>query len=362
MLERGKISNTQLSVLIITYTIGTSILTVPVIASKVAKQDGWISSFLAIGCGLLLVLLYGIIAERSPNQTLAQYSEKVLGKWCGGTISILFSLYYLLLTSIFLRVTGDFITTHILTETPIQAVEILFLLPIIYAVRLGLEPLSRTSEMVFPYIISFIILSVLFLLPHAKVENLTPFLENGVGPVFLGAFDILGAPFLNLFIFLMITPFVNKPKKIIRNLFFSTLVGGVLITVITLLAILVLGADVTARLNYSPYMLAQRIDIGNFIQRIEIVAGAFIFISLFIKTAICYYSMVLGFAQTLRLKNYKLLTLPLGFIVLVFSITFFPNIIYFQTFNGKTWTPITLVYGVIFPLLLLSVDLIKSKS
>ncbi|NMD69164.1 endospore germination permease [Bacillus sp. DNRA2] len=361
MIEQGKISNLQLSVIIIAYTIGTSIITVPTITSTFSKQDGWLSSILSLGCGVLLVLLYGYMSERYPQITLTQLSEQILGKWIGGAVSILFFIFYLFITSIFVRISGDLITTHILPETPIQAIEILFLFVIIMAVRLGLEPIARTTEMLFPHIFMLILFAILFLLPHIKIVNLTPFLEFGMKPVLHGTFDILGAPYLNLFVILMITPFINKPKRVKLNFVLSTIIGGIIIIIITTLSIAVLSAPVTSRLNYSPYMLAQKIDIGNFIQRIEIVAGAFIFITLYLKAVISFYAMVLSIAQTFRLKNYKILTLPLGMIVQVLSTLQFSNIIDFHYFVRSYWTLISAVMGLFFPLMLLSVDIAKSK-
>lgn len=361
MLEKGKISNNQFSILVIMYIIGTSTLTAPAILTMVAKQDGWLSSLLTLGFGLTIVFLFGKLAERYPNLTLTQTCTKILGGWLGRAISLLYSLFFLFLTSVFLRVAGDLITTHILTETPIQATVALFLFVIIMAVRLGLEPFARTAEMMFPHLVLFILLFFLFLLPQVKGTNITPMLEHGIKPVLHGTFETLGIPFLNLIIFLMITPYVNNPNKLKVNFIFSTIIGGLFITFITLFSILVNGAEVTARLNFSPYILAQKIDIGNFIQRIEIIAGAFIFISLFVKTTICFYSLVLSFAETLRLKDYKIVTLPFGIMVQVLSIFLFPNIIYFHTFVAETWTPIMLIFGFIIPLLLLAVDLIKPK-
>ncbi len=361
MLENGKISNIQVSVLIFNFTIGVSFLTVPSQVAKVSKQDGWITAIFSLGCGLILVWLYGILARRYPNLTVAQYSEIILGRWTGKTVSFLFSLFFLLLTTLFLRVTGDFLITHVLTETPIQAIEILFLLIIIMGVRLGLETFSRTSEMLFPYVLLFLLLLIGFLLPQVELKNITPIFEHGLNPIIRGTYHILGMPYLSLVIFLMIAPYVDVPEKVGKSLLISSLFGGILLILTTSLSLLVLGPEVTARLNFPPYVLAQRIDIGNFIQRIEIISGAFIFITLFLKTTITFYAMVLSLAQTLELKNYNLLTLPLGIIVLVISISFFPNIIYYHAFISEAWTPIALIFGLIFPLLLLGVDMIKSK-
>ncbi|AGK53404.1 GerAB/ArcD/ProY family transporter [Bacillus sp. 1NLA3E] len=361
MPTKEKISNNQFLILIILFTIGTSSLIAPPLLVGAAKQDAWLSSIIGMGCGLLFGKLYGMLALRYPNLTLAEYSEKILGKWIGKTVSFLFFLYYLILTAGLLRIIGDLLTTHILTETPIQAIEILFLLTVIMGVRLGIETIARTSEMLLPYVLIFFVLLVLFLMPQIEVENISPFLENGMNPVLRGTFRTLGVPFLDLVVFLMIAPSVVAPKRVEKTMLIGVLVGGFILLLITLLSILVLGSDLTSRLNYPTFVLAEKIDIGNFIQRIEILSGAMMFISLFIKISICFYSLVLSIAQPIQLKNDKILTFPLGILVITMSISFFPNIVYFYFFLSKAWTPITIIYGLILPLLLLVVDTIKSK-
>lgn len=135
----------------------------------------------------------------------------------------------------------------------------------------------------------------------------------------------------------------------------GALIGGILLVLITALAILVLGADYTARNLYPIYVLAKKINIADFFQRIEAIVGGMWFITIFFKLTIAFYASVLGLAQTLELKDYQSLTLPLGMILVVLSIIASPNMVYFQTFVSTIWFPYTLTYGFFLPLLLLTV-------
>ena len=360
MLEKGKISNSQFTLLLIMFLIGSSTVVLPTILTGIAKQDAWLSTVIGIGFGVLFSLIYAILAARYPNLSLAEYSEKILGKWLGKTVSVLFFLYLLMLTSRILRITVDLILTHILPETPIQAIEALFILIVIMGVRLGLETFARTAEMLFPYIILFILTLTLLLLDEVKMETLLPLLENGFMPVLRGAYRTMGAPFLDLVVFLIIAPYVTKPEKVGRNLISATLIGGAILTLVMFLSITILGTELSARSNFPTYILAQKVEVGNFLERIEVLSGGLIFISLFIKLTICFYSMVLSLAQTLQLNSYKPLTFPLGLLVMMLSIFLFPNIIYFRDFITNTWTPIVILYGLIIPLFLLTVDTIRN--
>lgn len=361
MPEQGKISLSQFTTLVLLFMVGTSTSLSPYIVVNMAKQDAWISALVGIGLGFLLVLLYGILVRRHPKMTLIESSETILGKWIGKIVSFLFFLYFLILTSGLVRVIGDFITTNLMPETPIQAIEIIFILTVIFAVRLGLETFSRTSEIILPVVFLFFLFTVLFLIPEIRFENIAPILEDGIKPVLRGAFQLLGVPILDIVTLLMITPYVDTPKQIGKALIIATMTGGIFIFLIIIFSILVLGPGSTSNLNYPIYALTQKINIGNFIQRIEVLAGGILFISMFIKTTICFYSMVLSFAQIFRLKKYEMLTFPLGMIVLVLSIILFPNIIYFNMFILKAWTPFVLIYGVFLPVILLVVDTVKKR-
>jgi spore germination protein KB len=360
MLEKGKISNSQFTNLSIMFLIGTSALIAPTIIAEHAGRDAWLSIVFGASLGVMFSIVHAKLADRYPTLTLVEYSEKILGKWLGKMVSMLFFLYFLLLTSGLLRITVDLILTHILPETPIQAIEVLFMIIVIYGVRLGLEPFARTTEMLIPYVLSFILILTILLLDEIKLDNILPILEDGIKPVLSGTYRTFGIPFLDLVVLLMIAPFVTSPEKVKKNLITATLLSGTIITLVTGLSISILGTELTVRLHYPTYVLAQKVEVGDFLERIEVLSGGLIFIALFIKVSICFYSMVLSMAQILQLNNYRTVTYPLGLLVMFLSILLFPNIIFFRTFLSNAWTPMVIFFGLVLPLLLFLVDMIRN--
>jgi spore germination protein KB len=359
MLEKGVISQVQFIILAMLYSIGTSILIGPPLFVAAAKQNAWMGIIVGISLGFLHAYMYGILSKRYPDKTLIEFNESILGKWMGKALSLLFFLFFLLLTSGLLRIIGDFITTSILTDTPIEVIEITFMLLLILAVRLGIEPISRTAEMVVPWVLIFFFLLTFCLLPEIVITNLFPILEDGIKPVIKASIFSLGVPFSDLVIFLMIAPLVAAPQKIGKALFIATLSGGIILLTIVLLSILVLGTDLIDQINYPFYLLAQKINIGNFIQRIEVLAGGIFFIATFIKSTISFYSTVISFAHIFQLKRYDMLTFPFGMIIIVLATLMSPNIVYFNLFISSTWVPLAVTFGFFIPLLLLMIDSIK---
>ncbi|MCF6094968.1 spore germination protein [Microaerobacter geothermalis] len=353
MLENGKIGVSQFKILTLIFTIGSSILVAPSGLAEQAKQDAWIAAIIGLGIGLLFVWLYIKLGTIYPELTLIEYNEMILGKWLGKTVSLLFISYFFILASLLLREIGDFLTTQIMPETPIQAIQIIFAMIVMMGARLGLETITRSAEILFPWVIGLFLLLTFFVSPQLEFLKIQPVLEGGFKPILKAAFPFLGLPFLELVVFLMIFPYVDNIKKAGKAFLIGTSLGAVVIVTVVMMSILVLGVDITARHYYPSYALAKKINIGDFLQRVEAIMAALWFITIYFKLTICFYASVLGLSQVLKLKVYRPLILPSGMILVMLSLVASPNIIYFQTFVSKIWTPYSLTYGLFLPILLL---------
>jgi spore germination protein KB len=267
--------------------------------------------------------------------------------------------YIFLLTALLLRVVGNFMTTEIMPETPIEVIHILIVAVVIYAVRLGIETFSRTSEIMLPVILVLFLLFAVLLLKEIDMERIQPVMEWGMKPVLLASFYFFSLQ--ELVVFLMLVPYVNRIDKVRRSWMMGTMLGGVVLLVSILLCILVLGSDFTARNMYPTYTLAKQINVANFLQKVESVIAVIWLITIFFKITISYYAAVLGTAQLLGLKDYRTLTLPLGIILVVLSIVVYKNIVDYIEFTPRVWSVYAMVSMVVIPLLLLLVDLIRSK-
>ncbi|GAB7388182.1 endospore germination permease [Bacillaceae bacterium] len=358
-MEKMRVSERQLGIFVFMYVLGSSILVAPVSAAAGAKQDAWISILLGTACGALLILLYNGINKRFPDSTLMEINEKLLGKWLGKTVSLFFFFYFFLICSGLLREIGDFMTTQILPETPVQTVYLLFLSVVLLGARLGIEPLARTAEILLPWVIGMLLLLILFLIPEMRIENLQPVFTDGLKPVIRGMLPYLGTSYLELVVFLMVLPYVRRKEKGRKAFLIGSFLGSLILFLVTLTALLVLGAELTARQVYPSYILARKVSIGGFVERIEALMAGIWIITIFIKLTLSFYASAIGLAQTFRLKEYKPLLLPLGMILTVLSLVVSPNIVYTQTVIRQIWPPYSLTFGFVLPLLLLTIGIRK---
>lgn len=360
LLEKGKINARQFAILVFMFTAGSSLLLAPSMLAAPAKQDAWLAGILGLGGGLLLGVLYHILGNLYPNMNLVQYSEIIFGKWLGKFISILFFPFPIILASLVLRNIGDFLTVYMMPETPILFIHIMMLTVVMMGIRLGIEPIARAAEVIFPWFIVLFLLLVFFVAPQINLQKIQPVLtEGGMKPILHGAILFIAYPFMEFVTFLFIIPCVNRPREVGKAFFAGTLMGGMVIVLLTALSILVMGPDHTARGAYPSYVLAQKISVGEFLQRIEAFIAGMWFISIFFKLSISFYATTLTLAQILNLKEYRMLVFPLGMIVIVLSLVSSPNIVYNFTVVLEVWTFFSATYGLVLPLFLLGVAAIR---
>lgn len=167
-----KISVRQFAVLVFLYSVGTTILIAPSGLVADAKQDALIAIIIGIALSFLIIYLYNTVASLFPQMTFIEYSEVILGKWVGKMISLLyiFGAGFIGATSLLFYV-GNFMTTQIMVGASINSIIILFAIPVVVALRLGIETLARTAEIIFPWFVVLYIGLVTFVSRKWKLKT-----------------------------------------------------------------------------------------------------------------------------------------------------------------------------------------------
>lgn len=361
-METIKISVRQFTILVILFITGSSILIIPGIIAQVTKQDAWITAILGVGIALLLVILYNAVGSIEPSMTFVGMIEKVLGKWFGKIVTTIFLFFTLVTSSEMLYFVGSFMQIQLMPETPLVAFHLLFVSVVIIGVRYGLETIARSAEIIFPFFILLLVLTVLLLSPNIEIQNVQPILEAKPKPMIYSILIFVSTFSFSPIVLLMIFPIaLNNLQQAKKAFFKGTLIAGIILIIVTLLTIVVLGAEATSQLMYPTFSLAKRIEIGNFIQRLEMIVAFIWIITLFFKLTLYFYATVVGFAQLVNIRDYRPLTLPLGLIIVVFSVIVHPNVVYSMEYNKGAWIPFGATFGVLLPLLLLVVAKFKKN-
>lgn len=301
-----KITNNQLFSFTALSSIGGSILVVSSVLSIIAKQDAWLVGIMTPLWGVFVVALYCYIGSKFPNMTIIQMIKKVFGKWIGTVVAASLVFLSFMLSINIPWYVSNFLTTHAMTEVPSYDINALLVIAVVIAVLYGVETIGRVSELILYFVVGFIIIVVLLLLPNVKIENIQPVLEHGIIPVFEGSI------FLSSFITLPLVNILMIYSKNVHNIKTAKkanikgyLLSAFFIFMTLLMTILVLGYTIAASTQYPTYLLGKEINIGTILTRLEFIIAVIWFATQFVVTILYYYSALVGFSQLIGLKDYK---------------------------------------------------------
>ncbi|NOU69288.1 GerAB/ArcD/ProY family transporter [Paenibacillus sp. LMG 31461] len=353
-MEKDQLTPRQFMTLVTLFSVGTGLLVVPAIVASEAKQDAWISGVLNIVMGFLLVWLYKQIAKQHPGCSLFQINERVFGTWIGKVVTLLIVFSVLLFCSQVLYYFGSFIITQMMPTTPIEAIHILLIIYIMMGAKLGIVVLARTSEIFFPWVVLLFLVFMVLIIPQMQLNKILPIGEATFLPLFRSGFNICTYSALQTFtVFSMLVHKVSPIQKAYKAYYIGTTIAGVMLLLLIVTSILVLGPDNTAKQIFPSYELAQRIEIGKFLQRIEVIIAFLWLISIFFKMSMFFYVTIQGISFIFKMPNYKILIFPVGIIITVLSFIVYPNMNYQQQWDEHTWPPYAILIGLVYPLLIL---------
>ncbi|MEW9673043.1 endospore germination permease [Ammoniphilus sp. 3BR4] len=360
MIEKGRISALQMSLLVYANIIATAILIVPGITFGYAKQDMWLSPIFGSLSGFFVVFIAYRLNKLYPTETVIQYSQHILGRIPGKVVGLVYLFYILYGAGSGLRQYGDFVVGTFLNETPIMMVMGCLALASAFTVRAGLEVLARLSDMFVPILFILWLIIVLLLLPELEVKNMFPIMEDGIMPSLRGSVP----PFTwNTIFFLIFSllPFLVNREQGMKWGVFSVL--AVMVTlVITNLATLFLFGGITGSFTY-PVMSASRyISYADFFENLEAVVMAIWIGGSFVKLGLYHYVLVLNTAQWLNLSDYKPLALPFGLLLTLFGIWVSPNLSEIAHHFRVTSPFENLTIYIIIPAILLLIALLRKRN
>ncbi|MBT2288458.1 endospore germination permease [Paenibacillus albidus] len=361
-LENDRLSTSQMITLGLFTLIGDMALIYPSVMTAGAHEDAWIAGLISLPLGLAIVKLMISTANIDSTKTIIELSLQVLGKWVGGAVGLSYLFFFLIAASTYIREIEDFMGTQIYEGTPSGVIGFMAVVLLVYGVRLGLETLGRAAQIFFPFFAVFLICLIVLLFPDVRMERLYPMLNTPFPDMLHTIMYGVFYPFGELCVFFMVYPYAQKQSNTNRDIFIFLLIGGIGLNLILFLSLTVLGVYFSEHNFYAAYILAQRINIGNFLQRIEAFMATAWIISTYFKTALYFYALVLGTAQLLKLKSYRSLIFPAAFMIYGLSHLISKDIIFYVKEIPAYWVDWNFTYAFVFPLLLLIVYHIRKRK
>ncbi|GKU83518.1 GerAB/ArcD/ProY family transporter [Niallia sp. NCCP-28] len=358
-MEKAKLSVIQLFAMMFMFNMGTALVISYGIS---AKKDAWFAILLSMAAGIILFFIYYLLFRQYPKLPLTSYSREIFGKYLGWAVGFLYILYFLHVSSKNIRELGDLFVSSTLQETPLVVIIIPLVLAICYVLYMGIEVLARTSEVFIVILFLFGIAGNFFVLVSGNVEfhNLRPFLEDGWKPILDTIFPYtITFPFGEMIAFTMLLPLLNK-SKYVKKVWLSALISsGLILSWTVSLNIAVLSVEVTERATFPTLATVGKIDLLDFVQRLDAIVVFTLLITVFFKASIYIYVAVIAITDLFGLKNHYRITFPIGVIVIYLSMATSSNIPEHSAEGQLEAFYLHLPLTIIIPLVMLIVAYIK---
>ncbi|MBN3554841.1 GerAB/ArcD/ProY family transporter [Fictibacillus nanhaiensis] len=360
-----KIDVQQYFIIIVLFELGSAIL---VGLGMDAGRDAWIAILLGMICGMFLFLGYYFLYKQFPEQSLTQYVEILFGKYVGKLFAFLYLMYFMYLAARVLRDFGSLLLSAVFVQTPIIVVNALMIATIVYVLKLGFEVLVRTGEIIFSLVVLLgVILAVLVLSADLmKYNYLLPVLGQGFLPVLKAAFPVTPTfPFGEMVVFTMLFPYLKTTKqtKALTVGLIAILLSGVILSVTVAMDIAILGGHVATHVYFPLLAAVAKINLGEFIQRLDALVVFTLIIGGFFKISVLFYVAVKATQDIFGVKDEKKLIGPIGIVLILSSIVIAANYVEHIT-EGLKIVPhfIHIPFQVVLPSLFIIVCLMRRKK
>lgn len=306
-MARQEISVKQGVTMMAMYVLGTTFLVSPGIE---AKQDIWIAYLISIGLSVVLVCMYARMMSHIPGKDFFAILENILGRPLAVLFFSIMAIYLFQHLSYVLRHFGEYFNVAGLPGASMLSSMLTMGFLCALGVFYGIEVLGKWSEWFLIMVAAFILLTTVFLVRDMRIDNLRPMLEYGLAPIAKGTVSLIYFPFSQLMAFLFVLPPARNKRDPYRTLTAGLLLGGALIFVTSISNVLVLGVKTVARLYYPTYSTLAIIRIGDFIQRLEIMATTIFMAVAFLKAAVLLMGVMRSLKRIFNLNRYGFFVFP----------------------------------------------------
>lgn len=356
--EKGRISALQLALLNVTFIIATADVFLPAFVAEEANQDSWLAVIFGTVSSLAIIAVFLPLGLKYPDKTIIQYSCDILGRPLGKLIGALYTFFFAYISYAVTGELGEIFTISFNPTAPISLYSIVTVIVAAYAVKKGLEVITRINEVLLPFGMLVLFLIAVINMPHMDLKYYLPILYNGIYPVIKGGI-LIQSWLIESVIILQLIPFVKERKKIKRNVIFSVIFLGIGLQT-GVMTIAVLG-PLTGKLLFPALEYVRYASIGAYINNLDISIMVVWISGIFVKIALSYYLTTLALSQLFGFSSYKEMVVPVGLALIALSVASSQSIVDFMHELHYIFPFYVFSMAFVLPAILRLVSVIKDK-
>lgn len=356
MLTNKIITTVDAVSIVILYVLGSNL-----ILGKFGNKDAWLILLISIIIALPMLIVYtNIIPSKEKKMNTLKKMDNVLGVYISKGIKIMYIYYFVMLSSLVLRNYTEFIGVVSLNDTPKILVMFLVMGLCYFGVYKGLAVLGKLASYSFLTLTMLLTLTVLLLTPEYNFDFIKPILDINKAGLVNNILDDLTFPLLESVAFIFILDRMMHKKKSRKVLLLGVSFGGIMLSFYILISMLVLG-ELTYQSTYFPiYKAMSRVDLLEFIQRMEIVPATSFMLAGYFKISVCYYVCLVLIQDVFNLKSYRNIMTPVAIIIVLLCYILFDGVTSMVQW-GKYYYIYALPFQIFMPVFIQVVIIIRNK-
>jgi spore germination protein KB len=316
-----------------------------------AKKSMWIAMILGAILTAILIFFYCKILSAYPQMTVFDINNEVFGSFIGRCLNSLYVFFAYTLGTLVLNNFSEFIGSVGLSDTPKPVAVLPIVMLTIWGVKAGIETLGRWSEFFVVVLFVIIMIPTILGIPQMEPNNIRPILREDIGSIINGTFTAFSFPFAESVIFLMVFSCLPNKKSAYKVFYIGLLISGVVLVVISLRNLLIIGSELLAKNYFPTYIVIARINVGDFVQRIEILNTVAFLIAGFIKICLCVLAASNGLATVFKFDSYKTLVTPITLTLFAASFIAYESIVETSQFVPQVYPMFAAIFQVILPMI-----------
>lgn len=320
MINDYKLRNFEAICLILIVMVNKLILNVPYYIADVVGTGGVINIIYIGIIGLILVLVLNRLFEKFPNSDIIDISEFFGGKVFKVIMGLIFISFFFLVSYITLADFSNMIKTIYFGNSPLIFILLFFIFGIVISNFVGFKSIVRTICLVVPFTVASIILALFAVHGEFSTDKFSPFLGYNLHTTFIkGLSNIFSLYIISYYFFLM--PLLKDSFHFKKVTLISYVISWLLLflTIISILTIFPITND-TEPLN-ALYLLSRKIDLGDFLQRLDAVFILLWLLSIFAYLSLSVFMINRITKKITNISDERIITLPAVSILFRFMLT-----------------------------------------
>lgn len=299
------LSSRQITLLILGFAIGGGILTLPSLAAEVLGASGWL---LVLALGLLYMgsaWIAARLAAKFPEETIIEYSPRLLGKGFGLLFNLVFIVHLFLVIPVNIRILQELVNISLLPGAPVWFVSGSYLLVLAYGATRPVDQIAQVNELLIEIALLIGLFVALTAFQHFEPLHLRPLLSRDqinldkIEQLIGMTFSFGSIPVVN-----MVVPYIRQPWQVTKATLKASLVITMVYSFFTATTIGVFGYKETIELSWVALELAKSVNAQAVIlERLDLVLIVSWISALFTTGLIACYLVGAALGRLFRVRK-----------------------------------------------------------